>query len=168
MSLKTLEDLFQHELRDILHAEKQILKALPKMAKATESEELQAAFEEHRQQTEGQVERIEQVFAMLEKSPRAKRCVGMEGLIEEGTELMEEGELESPAMDAGLIACAQKVEHYEICAYGTLVAYARQLGMDQAADLLEQTLEEEKETDQKLTSLAEQINFEAVGQSEDE
>lgn len=167
MSLKTLEDLFVHELKDILHAEKQILRALPKMAKATESETLQAAFEEHREQTEGQVARLEQIFEMLEKPARAKRCVGMEGLIEEGTELMEEGELESPAMDAGLIACAQKVEHYEICAYGTLVAYANQLGMDKAARLLQETLDEEKETDQKLTGMAEEINFEAVGAADE-
>jgi ferritin-like metal-binding protein YciE len=162
MSLKTLEDLFVHELKDILHAEKQILRALPKMAKATESETLQAAFEVHREQTEGQVARLEEIFEMLEKPARAKRCVGMEGLIEEGTELMEEGDLETPAMDAGLIACAQKVEHYEICAYGTLVAYANQLGMSKAARLLQQTLDEEKETDEKLTDLASAINFEAV------
>jgi ferritin-like metal-binding protein YciE len=169
MALNSLQDLFLHELKDVLHAEKQILKALPKMAKATTNEELKAAFEEHLEQTEKQVERLEQVFEIIGKPARAKKCVGMEGLIEEGQELISE---EPPAevLDAGLIACAQKVEHYEICAYGTLATYAKQLGFEDAAELLGETLNEEKETDEKLTQIAMQLNQEAetAGASEEE
>jgi ferritin-like metal-binding protein YciE len=160
MSIENLDDLFLHELKDIYDGEKRILKALPKMAKAASSEELQTAFEEHRNQTEQQIARLEKIFKLLDKPARGKKCVGLEGLIEEGAELMEE-DAEPAVMDAGLIAAAQKVEHYEIATYGTLATYAKILGLGDAADLLEETLAEEKETDEKLTELASQINFAA-------
>jgi ferritin-like metal-binding protein YciE len=161
MALQTLDDLFVHELKDIYSAEKQLLKALPKMAKAASSEKLQQAFEEHRGQTETQVERLERIFESLGKSPRGPKCEGMEGLIEEGKTLMEE-DAEAPVCDAGLIAAAQKVEHYEIAAYGTLKTWAEMLGYTDAVARLEETLNEEKETDQLLTELAEsEINIEA-------
>ena len=161
MQLKTLQDLFVHELKDIYSAEKQLLRALPKMAKAASSENLKAGFEEHLEQTRGQVERLEEIFSSLEVGTRGPKCEAMEGLIEEGASLMEE-DAEPAVMDAGLIAAAQKVEHYEIASYGTLVTFARRLGHEEAANLLEQTLEEEKATDVKLTELAEtEINAEA-------
>jgi ferritin-like metal-binding protein YciE len=160
MSIENLQDLFLHELKDIYDGEKRILKALPKMAKAASSDELRAGFEEHRNQTEQQVERLEKVFELLEKPARGKKCMGLEGLLEEGAEFMEE-DAEPAVMDAGLIAAAQKVEHYEIATYGTLATYAKMLGLDEAVELLEETLAEEKETDEKLTELASQINFEA-------
>jgi ferritin-like metal-binding protein YciE len=160
MSVATLEDLFLHELKDIYDAEKRLLKALPKMAKAASSEELKAAFDEHLAVTEQQVVRLEQVFADLDKPARGKKCLGMEGLIEEGAALMKE-DAEEPVMDAGLIAAAQKVEHYEIASYGTLATYAKILGLNNALKLLKETLAEEKETDVKLTELASRINFEA-------
>jgi ferritin-like metal-binding protein YciE len=160
MSIESLHDLFLHELKDIYDAEKRLLKALPKMSKAASSEELQAAFTEHLAQTEGQVDRLERVFALLDKPARGKKCMGMEGLIEEGSSLMEE-DAQPAVMDAGLIAAAQKVEHYEIASYGTLATYAKILGLNEAEQLLEETLAEEKETDEKLTELASQINFEA-------
>jgi ferritin-like metal-binding protein YciE len=160
MSVSTLEDLFLHEIKDIYDGEKRLLKALPKMAKAASSEELKAAFEEHLAVTEQQVARLEQIFADLGKPARGKKCMGMEGLIEEGSELMKE-DAEEPVMDAGLIAAAQKVEHYEIATYGTLATYAKILGLDNAHKLLKATLAEEKETDEKLSELASQINFEA-------
>ncbi len=151
--ISTLEELFVQELRDMYDGEKQITKALPKMAKAAENEELTAAFEEHLEQTKAQVERLEQIFSQLDMKPRGKHCAGLAGIIEEGSEVMSEAE--EPALGAALIAAAQRVEHYEIAAYGTLVTYARQLGHDDAAELLEETLNEEKETDRKLTELAE-------------
>jgi ferritin-like metal-binding protein YciE len=154
MSLQTLHDLFEDELKDILSAEKQLLKALPKMAKAATNEDLAAGFEEHLEQTKTHVERIEKIFELLDKAPRAKKCKAMEGLLEEGSDLMEE-DAEPDVMDAALIGAAQKVEHYEIATYGTLVTWARQLEMEKAADLLQATLDEEKETDLKLTELAE-------------
>jgi ferritin-like metal-binding protein YciE len=165
MSVATLDDLFLHELKDIYDGEKRLLKALPKMAKAASSEELKAAFEEHLAVTEQQVGRLEQIFAELEKPARGKKCLGMEGLIEEGSALMEE-DAEEPVMDAGLIGAAQKIEHYEIATYGTLATFAKILGLDNAVELLEETLAEEKETDEKLTQLASQINFEADVASE--
>lgn len=161
MSLKSLEDLFLHELKDVYHAEKQITKALPKMIKATASDDLRTALEEHLEVTENQVVRLERIFEILGKAPRGKRCVGMEGLLEEGSELMKEEDAAEAVIDAGLIASAQKVEHYEICAYGTLSAYAQQLGMDEAVELLQATLAEEKEADETLTELASHVNFEA-------
>ncbi len=151
---KTLNDLFLESLKDAYHAEKQILRALPKMAKQAESEELRKTFQTHRDETEGQIERLEQVFEMIGKPARGKPCQAMQGIIEEGKEVMEEF-ADSDALDAGLIDAAQAIEHYEICRYGTLKTWATQLGMNDAAKLLEQTLEEEKKTDELLTQLAE-------------
>lgn len=152
--LSTLKDLFVKELRDIYDAEKQITKALPKMAKSAESDELRSAFEEHREQTIGQIERLEQVFDLIGERARSVPCKGMRGIIEEGSEISQQ-DGESAVLDAGLIGAAQKVEHYEIATYGTLVTYAKLMGNDQAAELLGETLDEEKETDQRLTELAE-------------
>lgn len=153
MADKTLETLFEDTLRDIYYAERQILKALPKMAKSTSSEELAAGFETHRQETEGHVERLEQVFEMLGKRPRGKTCDAILGILEEGKEIMDDYK-DAIALDAGLAAAAQAVEHYEIARYGSLIAWAKQLGMTEAAQLLHQTLEEEKATDRKLTDFA--------------
>lgn len=150
---KTLDDLFYDTLRDIYYAEKQLVKALPKMAKAATAPELQTAFKDHLEQTKGHVSRLEQIFEGLEKTPRGKKCKAMEGLVEEGAELMKE-DAEPEVLDAGLIAAAQRVEHYEIAAYGTARAYAKLLKNAQAAELLQQTLSEEGETDKKLTKLA--------------
>ncbi len=160
MSLETLNDLFLHELKDLYDAEKRLLKALPKMAKAATSEALQTAFLKHRDETEVQVERLEQIFGLLDKPARGKKCHGMEGLVEEGSALMEE-EASPAVMDAGLIGAAQKVEHYEIATYGTLATFAKMLGLNEALRLLKQTLAEEEATDKKLTQLAAQINVEA-------
>jgi ferritin-like metal-binding protein YciE len=160
MSIENLEDLFLHELKDVLDAERQITKALPKMAKGAESEELRAAFEEHLSQTEEHIGRLETIFESLDKAARGKHCMGMEGLIKEGSEMLKEEE-PGPALDAALIGAAQKVEHYEIAAYGTLVEWAKLLGKDDAVELLEQTLTEEKETDEKLTTVASELNLEA-------
>ncbi len=151
---KTLEDLFHDTLKDIYFAEKKILTALPKMAKAAHSEELKAAFEKHRTETEGQIERLEQVFELMEKPARGKTCPAILGLVEEGQEVMKEFK-KSDAHDAGLLSGAQAVEHYEISRYGTLIAWAEQLGMRDAAKLLKQNLDEEKKTDSTLTKLAE-------------
>jgi len=167
MSIMTLEDLFLHHLKDTYDAEKRLTKALTKMMKAAASAQLQAAFEEHRAVTETQVQRLEEVFEMLEKPARGKKCLGMIGLIDEGAELMAE-DASDAALDAGLIAAAQKVEHYEIAAYGTMVTYAEMLGMKQAVRLLKQTLAEEKQTDEKLTKLASMINFEAESEEDGE
>ena len=159
---KTLQDLFHETLKDIYHAEKQILKALPKMAKAANSDQLRQAFEKHRTETEGQVERLEQIFEILGKPARAKPCDAIQGLVEEGKEVMEDFK-DSAALDAGLLAGAQAVEHYEISRYGTMKAWALQLGMPDAAKLLDQTLQEEKKTDEALTRLAEAaVNAEAA------
>ncbi len=158
----TLHDAFLDELRDAYDAEKQITKALPKMVKAATSPELRAAFEAHLEETRGQIERLEQVFAGLDEKVRGKHCDGMAGIIEEGKSTMEE-DFDEPTMDACLIAGAQRVEHYEMAAYGTLVAWALALGHSEAADLLQQTLDEEKAADEKLSSLAEDgINQEAA------
>jgi ferritin-like metal-binding protein YciE len=151
---KTLEDLFLASLKDIYYAEKQILRALPKMAKAAESDELRQAFEKHRDETEGQVQRLEQVFEIVGKKAQGKTCPAIQGIIEEGREVMETF-AESEALDAGLLAAAQSVEHYEISRYGTLRSWAQELGMNNAVKLLEETLAEEKKTDQLLTELAE-------------
>src|SRR5512134_2785016 len=157
-----LEDLLADELKDLYSAENQIIKALPKMAKNAKSEELRLAFQEHLEQTKEQARRIEQACEELGVSPRGKKCVGMEGLIEEGKEVMEE-ELDSDTIDAGLIGAAQKVEHYEMAAYGTAAAHARQLGFNSVVRLLDKTLEEEKTTDEKLTKLAENmVNVQAA------
>lgn len=159
--MENLRDFFETTLRDIYYAEKAILKALPKMAKKATSEDLAAAFEEHLQQTEGHVERLERIFSMLGKSARGKKCQAIEGLAEEADEIIKEADT-GTVRDAGMLAAAQAVEHYEISRYGTLKAWAEKLGMKDAARLLGETLEEEKVTDQKLTGLAEsEINFEA-------
>jgi ferritin-like metal-binding protein YciE len=154
--LKSLDDLLVHELQDIYNAEAQILKALPKMIKAASHPELQSAFEEHLEQTEGQVERLDQVFKLLGVPAKGKKCEGMAGLLEEGKKVMEE-DAEPGVMDAALIAAAQKVEHYEIASYGCVCTYAEMLGYDQVHDLLGQNLEEEELTDEKLTALAESV-----------
>jgi ferritin-like metal-binding protein YciE len=151
---KTLEDLFHDTLKDIYFAEKKILTALPKMAKAAHSEELRAAFEKHHTETEGQIERLEQVFELMDKPARGKTCPAILGLVEEGQEIMKEFKT-SDAHDAGLLSGAQAVEHYEMARYGTLIAWAEQLGMRDAARLLKQNLDEEKKTDTALTKLAE-------------
>jgi ferritin-like metal-binding protein YciE len=159
---KTLEDLFLHTLKDVYYAEKQILKSLPKMAKAAESEELRLAFEKHRDETEGQIERLEQVFKMLGKAARGVQCEAINGIIEEGKEVMEDF-AESPALDAGILAAAQAVEHYEITRYGSLKTWAGELGLRDAVTLIEQNLEEEKKTDLLLTKLAEaRVNTKAA------
>ena len=151
---KTLQDLFHDTLKDIYFAEKKILTALPKMAKAAQSEELSAAFEKHEAQTEEQVARLEKVFGMIDAKPQGKTCDAIMGIIEEGQEVMKEYK-GSPALDAGLLAAAQSVEHYEISRYGTLKTWAEELGLEDAVQLLDETLSEEKETDQTLTQLAE-------------
>jgi ferritin-like metal-binding protein YciE len=150
---KKLDELFHETLKDIYFAEKKILTALPKMAKAAESEKLAAAFEKHKTQTEGHVERLEQVFKIVEEKPQGKKCPAILGLIEEGEEIIENFK-ESPAIDAGLIGAAQAVEHYEIARYGTLKEWASELGLNQAVTLLKKTLDEEAATDELLTSLA--------------
>ena len=162
MKLNTLQDLFLHELKDIYSAETQLLKALPKMAKAATNADLRAGFEEHLEQTRGHVERLEKIAAMCDAKLTGHKCAAMEGLIKEGGELISE-DAEDHVRDAGLIGAAQRVEHYEIAAYGTARALARCLGNEEAADLLGETLAEEKATDEKLTELAEgAINAEAA------
>jgi ferritin-like metal-binding protein YciE len=151
----TLHDAFVDELRDTYDAEKQLIKALPKLAKAARSPELRAAFEAHLEETRGQVERLEEVFASLDEKARGKHCEGIAGIIEEGKAIMQE-EFDDATMDACLIAAGQRAEHYEMAAYGTLVAWAKTMGHTDAAELLEKTLEEEKATDEKLTMLAEE------------
>jgi ferritin-like metal-binding protein YciE len=158
---KTLDDLFHETLKDIYYAEKKILTALPKMAKAAQSDDLRAAFEKHHGETEGQVVRLEKVFALIEQPAKGKKCDAIEGLLDEGKEIMTEFK-GSPALDAGLLAAAQAVEHYEISRYGTLKTWAEKLGLQQAVRLLDQTLTEEKSTDEALTELAEAaVNQEA-------
>jgi ferritin-like metal-binding protein YciE len=167
--METLEELFEETLKDVYFAENAILKALPKMAKKTKSPELKQAFEAHVEQTKGQVERLDQVFKILGKKASGKECPALKGLVEETEELMSEAK--SPrVLDAGLIGCAQAVEHYEISRYGTLKAWAEELEMQDAAELLDATLEEEKQTDARLTLLAtSRVNREAeMGGSDDE
>ena len=150
---KKLDELFHDTLKDIYFAEKKILSTLPKMAKAAQSEELKAAFEKHYTETEGQIERLEKVFAVIEKKPQGKTCAAIVGITDEGAEIMQEYK-GSPALDAGLLSAAQAVEHYEISRYGTLIAWAEELGLDDAVSLLEETLEEEEATDEALTEIA--------------
>ena len=158
----TLHDAFIDELRDTYDAERQLTKALPKLARAANSDALRGAFEAHLEETRGQIERLEQVFASLDEKVRGKHCDGIAGIIEEGKTIMEE-EFDDTTMDACLIAAGQRAEHYEMAAYGTLIAWARALGHDDAADLLQQNLDEEKAADEKLTSIAEGgINREAA------
>ena len=153
---KQLDELFVETLKDIYYAEKKLATTLPKMAKAAQSEELAAAFEKHADETEGQIERLDQVFAMCDETPKGKTCDAINGLIDEGKEIMSDFK-NSPAHDAGLLAAAQAVEHYEISRYGTLIEWAKKLGMQEAVVLLEETLQEEKKTDQDLTELARSI-----------
>lgn len=154
MKLESLEDLFAHLLQDLYSAEKQITRALPKLVKAVESPQLAEAFESHLEETKEQVKRLEKIFADLDISQGRKKCAGMEGLLEEGSELIEE-DPEPMVLDAGLITAAQRVEHYEIAAYGTAVEWARLLGHDGASKLLQKTLDEESAANEKLTDLAE-------------
>jgi ferritin-like metal-binding protein YciE len=153
MATKTLEDLFYETLKDIYYAERKISKALPKMARGAQDDKLKQAFLKHKDETDGQIERLQQVFELIGKRARGKTCAAIEGIIEEGEEILEEFK-GTPALDAGLLAAAQAVEHYEISRYGTLVAWAKQLGMKEAVSLLEETLAEESKTDEALTSLA--------------
>jgi ferritin-like metal-binding protein YciE len=160
--LNSLQDLFVEELRDLYSAEMQLVKALPKMANAASAEELRSAFEEHLEQTKGHVERLEQIFTELGQKPKGKKCKAMEGLVDEGEELIHE-KPEPSVLDAGLISAAQRVEHYEIAGYGSVRTYAKLLGNNTAAEILQTTLDEEGETDKKLTQLAERlINVQAV------
>ena len=167
MELNTLTELYVDQLKDLYSAETQILKALPKMAKAASHPELQRAFQRHQRETERQVQRLERIFRELGESPRGKKCVGMEGLIEEAKELIKE-KPDPDVLDAGLIAKAQHVEHYEMAGYGTVRTYARLLGYERQAQLLQETLDEEGETDKLLTQLAGSINIEAEQAGEDE
>ena len=162
MAEKDLSSLFLDTLKDIYYAEKQIYKSLPKMAKAAASDELRTAFEKHHDETEGQIERLEKIFEMLDKPVRGKKCDAIEGILDEGKEIMEEY-ADTPALDAGLLAAAQAVEHYEISRYGTLKAWATKLSMPNAVELLDQTLNEEKKTDDALSKIAvSTINAEAA------
>ena len=168
MELDTLEDMYVEELKDLYSAESQILKALPRMIKAAGHRELKRAFTQHERQTRGQVKRLERIFKSLDESPRGKKCVGMEGLLKEGAELIRERP-DPDVLDAGLISAAQHVEHYEMAGYGTVRTWARLLGREQDAELLQQTLDEEGETDKLLTELAERmINVEALSRADDE
>ena len=161
MPLKTMNDLFVHGLKDIYYAEKKLVVNLPKMAKKAQSSELSEAIEQHLAETEGQVA-LEEVFELLDMQPKGKKCHGIEGLLEEGKEIMEEAE-DPNTLDAGLLAAAQAVEHYEISRYGTLIAWAEELGMHEAAALLRETLVEEKNADKLLSQLAEgKLNREAA------
>jgi len=165
MAATSLSDLFYDTLRDVYWAEKHLMKALPKMAKAASSPELSKAILKHRAETEGQVERLERIFEMIGKAARAKKCEAMVGLSAEGDHVMEEVE-EETVRDVGIIGAAQAVEHYEIARYGTLAAWAKLLGYDEAAELLAETLDEEKAADAALSDLAEAINLEAESEEE--
>jgi ferritin-like metal-binding protein YciE len=158
MSVATIEELLVDELKDLYSAEKQITKSLPKLAKAATSPELKDAFESHLKETMGQIERLDRVFEILGKSPRGKTCNGMKGVLEEGAEVLEETEAGSTVRDAALISAAQRVEHYEMAGYGCVREYANLLGQDEIAQLLEETLEEEKAADSKLGEVAKQVN----------
>jgi ferritin-like metal-binding protein YciE len=167
MKLDNLKKLYIEELRDLYSAENQLLKALPKMAKGAASDELKQAFENHLEETEGHVERLEEIFEDLDESPKGKTCQAMKGLVEEGSEILEE-EGEESVLDAGIIAAAQKVEHYEIASYGTVRTFAKLLGEKEAVKLLQQTLDEEGAADEKLNELAEDIvNPEALSETEE-
>lgn len=171
MKRDSLRQLYINELKDLYSAETQLVKALPKMAKAASRAELRQAFEEHLRQTSEQVSRLERIFEMLDEKPTGKKCLGMEGLVKEGAETMQE-DYSGAVMDAAIIGAAQRVEHYEIAGYGTVREFAELLGEDEHVSLIEQTLEEEKQTDEKLTNLSEQINSEAedseIGQEADD
>ena len=160
MPNQNLKKLYVDELKDLFSAENQLLKALPKMAKAASSDELRSGFEKHLEQTKGHVQRLEEIFESLDESPKGKKCVGMEGLVKEGSEVIEEG-FEGAVLDAGLIGAARRVEHYEMAAYGVATEIARVLGQTTHASLLEKTLAEEKQTDEKLADVAREINSQA-------
>ncbi|MGB7309046.1 MAG: ferritin-like domain-containing protein [Candidatus Acidiferrales bacterium] len=166
MKTNRLKHLYVEELKDLYNAENQLVKALPKMAKASTSEDLREGFEEHLEQTKEHVARLEKIFKSIGESPRGKKCKGMEGLVKEGAEMIEE-DPDPEELDAGLISAAQRVEHYEMAGYGCVSTYAKLLGDDHAASLLRQTLEEEKETDRKLTQLSSRINLEAANSGSD-
>jgi ferritin-like metal-binding protein YciE len=155
-----LRELYIDELKDLYSAENQLVKALPQMAKAASSDKLREGFEEHLEQTKGHVRRLEKIFENWGETPKGKKCKGMEGLVEEGAEVIDE-DFEDSLMDAALIGAAQRVEHYEIAAYGTVCAFAQELGEEEHVSLLTETLQEEKETDEKLTALAKEINSQA-------
>ncbi|MEN5051314.1 YciE/YciF ferroxidase family protein [Brevundimonas naejangsanensis] len=162
MAEKTLQTLFHDTLRDIYYAERKILKSLPKMARAAQSSELKAAFEKHREQTEGQIDRLQQVFEIIGKPARGKTCDAIEGILAEGDEIAEEYK-DTAALDAGLLAAAQAVEHYEITRYGTLKRWAQVMGLKDAVKLLDETLQEESQTDEDLTAIADSaVNAEAL------
>jgi ferritin-like metal-binding protein YciE len=165
MASANLKELYIDELRDLYNAENQLIKALPKMAKAANSEELRSGFEAHLEQTKGHAQRIEQIFQTLGEKPTGKKCKAMEGLVEEGSETIDE-DFEGEIMDAALIGAARRVEHYEIAAYSTVIKFAEMLGQDQAVELLEQTLEEETETDEKLVGLVDDLNLETSASDE--
>ncbi len=168
MKIASLRDLYIEQLRDLYDGENQIIKALPKMIESTESEELSSALEEHLEVTRQQAQRLETIFKGLGENPKGEKCKGMEGIIKEGSEVIKEDMTEN-VKDAAIIASAQRVEHYEIAGYGTVRTYAELLGEEEAVDLLQQTLDEEKEADEKLSGLAEEINVEAEeGEEEDE
>ena len=160
MSVGTMDELFVDELKDLYSAEKQITRALPKLVKAATSDELREAFQSHLEETNGHVVRLEKAFEILGKSPKGKTCVGMKGVLEEGAEVLEDTD-KGEVRDAGLISAAQRVEHYEMAGYGAARNFAKLLGQDEIAELLEETLEEEKAADKKLTSISVQVNAEA-------
>jgi ferritin-like metal-binding protein YciE len=167
MPNESLKKLYVDELKDLFSAENQLLKALPKMAKSASSDELRTGFEEHLEQTKGHVQRLAEIFESLDETPKGKKCVGMEGLVKEGSEVMEEG-FEDAVLDAGLIGAARRVEHYEMAAYGAVCEFAKVLGQTKHASLLEKTLAEEKQTDEKLARLAKDINIRANEEGSDE
>ena len=168
MAIKTADDLFLNSLKDIYSAEKQAVRAYPKLAKAVESEELKEALQTHLQETKGQIERLDRVFEILGKRPSGKTCEAMKGLLEEAMEVVEEIAEAGPLRDAGLIAAAQKMEHYEIASYGTVATLAQAMGQEEIAQLLGQTLQEEKQTDEKLTGVSNTVNQQALGELEEE
>jgi ferritin-like metal-binding protein YciE len=161
MPENSLQELYVQQLRDLYNAENQLVKALPKMGKAAQSDALREGFEQHLEQTKGHIDRLEQIFGAMDESPKGRKCAGMEGLIQEGEEIIDE-QSDSEALDSGLIASAQRVEHYEIAGYGTVRTFAELLGEEDAVNLLQQTLDEEKETDEKLTELAKELNAQAM------
>jgi len=166
MTKNSLNELYVDELKDLFSAENQLVKALPKMAKAASSEELRQGFEDHLEQTKGHVARLEQIFESIGESAKGKKCLGMEGLVKEGAEIMDE-DFDSDVMDAALTSAAQRVEHYEIAAYGTVRDYAELLNQREQASLLQETLDEEKETDRRLTELSKKINAQATEKGEE-
>ena len=167
MSVATAEELFVDELKDIYSAEKQAVKAFPRLTKAVQSEELKHAMQEHLEQTKGQIERLDRIFEILEKRPAGKTCEGMKGLVEEAQSQVEEIE-KGPVLDCAMIGALQRIEHYEIAAYGTAATLAEAMGKDEVKELLGETLEEEKETDERLTQVSQSVNSEALSEGEEE